>query len=201
MATGQIVVSKSEKSYDPILTILSSSESLLIFARCLLEVRQNNTNTQANIQHKIPIMIPRGNSTELLCCDPDSLLSDLANNNRPNSISIDLISNFDSSNLASGIKAPDISFIRKSIIQGAFIQFFELNKPNINLKSWPNNWKFAWVIRNAFAHGGKIKWTDKRIQKVQWDNFSYERKKDNGKEIIFKGFAEADIILLLIQLK
>jgi hypothetical protein len=196
-------VNDSNKSFDAILTILCSSQSLLIFAQCLLANKNNNNIVNVEVNCKLPTYIPRCKNNEVFVCESD-IINVLSNEKKPTKIEFSLSKQDQKNNILSKatIKAPDISFIRKSIIQGAFIQFYEMNKPNQNLplNNYPDEWKFAWMIRNAFAHGRKITWTNTNVDKVQWDIFSYDRCIDNGKEIIFKEFSEADIILLLIQL-
>ena len=165
-------------------------------------IKEFGIQKQVSIQPNLPISIPRGNNNEYLLFHSDSFVKDLSQDIKPERIKLDLRSvdkpiDYERSGL---VQMPDLGFIRKSIIQGAFIQFYEFNKPPEKLLNWSEKWKFAWLIRNAFAHGGVVNWTDDRICEVSWDSFSFTRSTDNGREIIFNNFGEADIIILLTQL-
>lgn len=92
----------------------------------------------------------------------------------------------------------------KRIAESMFINYFEKNRNLIKLKygkkvgEWSNEiWKFAWVIRNACAHGGKINWTNTDINEVIWKGQSFIRTRDNGREILFDYLSIVDLILLM----
>ena len=102
---------------------------------------------------------------------------------------------------------PDLSLIRKRLIQSVFIDFYETQKSHANAKwkgkgcqQWDGIWKFAWLVRNAFAHGGKISWQDQSIPSVSWKTKSYDRLLDKGRDIIFNDIGEGDLIILIDEL-
>lgn len=100
---------------------------------------------------------------------------------------------------------PDLSLIRKRLIQSVFTDFYETQKNHANAKwngvqQWDEIWKFAWVVRNALAHGGKISWQDQHISSVTWKTKSYDRLHDNGRDIIFNDIGEGDLIVLIDEL-
>lgn len=92
------------------------------------------------------------------------------------------------------------------ILQGAFIRYFERRRPDVEnnhgkLLSWPPVWKFGWVIRNSFTHGGgKISWKDNRITTVSWRGLTYNHPTDIGKQILFNDLAYAEIIYLMEEM-
>ena len=69
--------------------------------------------------------------------------------------------------------------------QAMVTNFFEEQKGKLRTKygdrrDWPDVWRFSWVLRNAMAHGGRIRIDDN--SSVNWKGLSYS-KEDNGREI------------------
>lgn len=190
-----IVVEKSKKTFDAIYTICLNSQAIFTY---ILACHNNGI-----VNYNISISIPRGNNKKTLYYDPKQLSESFINGSIPESLTFyekEEITNYAELEKPE-ILSFDVSTIRRQNLQGIFIDFYEKNKPNsIQLKDWSNPWKFAWVIRNAFAHGGSISWRDERITEVNWDNFIYKRENDNDRNIIFIDFGEADIMLLLLDL-
>jgi hypothetical protein len=88
---------------------------------------------------------------------------------------------------------PDSQYIdqptlfQQKIIGSAFSNFFESNRDKIeakfgNASSWPNEWSFGRVIRNAYSHGGKIYFSNSSASAVSWRGITYSPS-DNGKSI------------------
>jgi len=57
-------------------------------------------------------------------------------------------------------------------------------------------WNFGRIVRNAFVHGGKIDFKNKRAKPVSWRNLSYSPA-DNGRQIIFQDLTAVEIIILM----
>jgi hypothetical protein len=64
---------------------------------------------------------------------------------------------------------------------------------------WPSVWKFAWAIRNACSHNGKIFIRDPYHQGVQWRNLKYDHS-HNGRSILFDDLTGVELILLMEEL-
>lgn len=76
---------------------------------------------------------------------------------------------------------------QQKIIGAAFSNFFESNRDKIeakfgNTSSWPNEWNFGRIIRNAYSHGGEIYFSNSSAPAVSWRGITYSPS-DNGKSI------------------
>ncbi len=91
------------------------------------------------------------------------------------------------------------------ITQSAFIRYYETLVPEVEDKfgsdpqRWPSVWNFARVIRNAFAHGGKIYFQKPISPIVSWKTQTYSPS-DNGRQIMGKDISHGDIILLMAEM-
>ena len=89
--------------------------------------------------------------------------------------------------------------------QGAFIRYFENQRNAIESRfgtdpySWPTAWNFARVIRNAFAHGGKIKFDNPNARSVTWQTITYSPT-DNERMIMYQDISQVDIIYLMEEM-
>lgn len=92
--------------------------------------------------------------------------------------------------------------INTSLIQSCFVHYFESvrplieNKYNADTQSWPIECNFGRVVRNAFAHGGKIHFTNISAQPVSWKTLTYSPA-DNGRDIVFQDLTPVELILLM----
>ncbi|MBB5047928.1 hypothetical protein HNR60_002685 [Rhodopseudomonas rhenobacensis] len=90
-----------------------------------------------------------------------------------------------------------------SLGQSILTTFVENQKPFLTatygkVANWPSVWNFARVVRNAMAHGGKIRIDDKA--QVQWQRLSYSEA-DNGKPIINIDLWPADLFILIKEME
>lgn len=87
-------------------------------------------------------------------------------------------------------------------IQSAFVHYFESNRQKVESGfgadpySWPPEWNFARVVRNAFAHGGEIDFRNKKAKPVSWNSLTYGPS-DNGRSIIYVDVTPVELILLM----
>lgn len=94
-------------------------------------------------------------------------------------------------------------FIR--LLQAMFLRSYESVKSMIERKygrstqGWPDVLKFSWVIRNAFAHDGRIAIYSRNLPKVSWGPLSYSFE-DNGKKILFDEMGPGDILKLMEEM-
>lgn len=98
-----------------------------------------------------------------------------------------------------------LSLIQKLIVMSNFVYYYESVKDLIENKygtepiRWPDTLKFARVIRNAFAHGGRIEIRNNALPPVRWKNYSYSYQ-DNGKQILPNDLNIPEIIVLLKEM-
>jgi hypothetical protein len=204
------IIESSRNCFEPILTVMVACNTFLSASQYLQSIRHSqklsDTLTSVQIQPSLPITMPAPISGLILKFDPSNLLIDLSHNRQPSQIqfSEDAITAEMSFIPEGAVEMPDLSLFRKRLIQAVFTNFYETQKSLANtkwggLKQWNATWQFAWVVRNSFAHGGKINWTDTRISSVSWKAVSYHPE-DNGREIIFNEIGEGDLIILIDEL-
>ena len=63
---------------------------------------------------------------------------------------------------------------------------------------WPEDWRFARVIRGAFAHGGSLSMQGDR--RVSWQNLTYRRRDNDKKPYPSNDLWPGDLIYLLMDL-
>jgi len=86
--------------------------------------------------------------------------------------------------------------------QLAFIHYYEKVKANLgdDTQNWPDIWNFGRVVRNSFAHGGKINFTNPRALSVSWKTLTYSPT-DNGREIMPKDLTPVELIYLMKEME
>ena len=63
-------------------------------------------------------------------------------------------------------------------------------------QGWPMIWNFARVIRNAFAHEGKITFRNPTAPSVSWRTLSYSPA-NNDRQILYQDVTAVEVILLM----
>jgi len=95
--------------------------------------------------------------------------------------------------------------VHGSMIANAFVQYFEANRDRIEAKhgsspqGWPSTWNFGRIIRNAFAHGGKINITNSAAAPATWRSLSYSAAQ-NGLQLLYKDLTAVEVILLMEEM-
>lgn len=93
------------------------------------------------------------------------------------------------------------------LVGTAFLKYYERNshRPKKaypgNQRLWPTEWRFAWLLRNAIAHGDKWAINDATFPETLWHGVSVSPN-DSGKSWFdLQGFiGGADVLLLLEEL-
>jgi hypothetical protein len=107
--------------------------------------------------------------------------------------------------VSGGPRIGSIKGIVAMSLGAAFVRYFESRKEEIRLRygtlpySWPPELNFARVIRNAFAHGGKIFFENPGAGAVSWMGIIYSPA-DNGRDIVFRDIALVEPILLMEEI-
>ena len=92
--------------------------------------------------------------------------------------------------------------LRRRLLEIAFVHFFESIRGKVEMtykkdgSTWPMILNFARVIRNAFAHGGRIHFDSQRAQPVIWKSLTYSPGNE-GRRILFKDMGIGDIFKLM----
>ena len=87
--------------------------------------------------------------------------------------------------------------------QAMITNFVEDQKENLRskygrLSDWPPVWKFAWMVRNAMSHGGRIRIDGDIV--IGWKDISYS-KADNGKSILNTDIWPGDLFFLMKEME
>jgi hypothetical protein len=205
------IIDESRACFEPILTLMVACNTFLSASQYLYSIkhsqRLSDTLTNVQIQPSLPLTIPAPSSGIILKFDPSNLLLELSHNRQPTQIQFrEETFTIATNPIPEGaLEMPDLGLIRKRLIQSVFTDFYETQKCHASakwngLQHWNSIWKFAWLVRNALAHGGRISWRDQRISSVSWKTISYDYPHDNGREIIFKEIGEGDLIILIDEL-
>lgn len=107
--------------------------------------------------------------------------------------------------ITGGPRIGSIKGIVSTALGAAFVRYFESKKEEIrarygqNPQSWPSELNFARVIRNAFAHSGKIFFENTNAPSVEWMGIRYAPS-DNGREIIFRDIGLVEPIFLMEEI-
>jgi hypothetical protein len=65
--------------------------------------------------------------------------------------------------------------------------------------NWPSLWRFGRVVRNAMAHGGRIRIDSKNATPVNWRSLSYSYK-DNDRLVLHGDIWPGDLVYLLREM-
>jgi hypothetical protein len=89
-----------------------------------------------------------------------------------------------------------------SLYEHAFVTYFEKNCADMRAKyggkkSYPDALNFGRIVRNAFAHGGKLNIKD-GIPGT-WGGISYSER-DNGRQVLYNDLSSGDLTLLMIDM-
>lgn len=188
---------------------MMASNAILSASQYLFMIQRNpaSLNTTVEIQPSLLLTLPAPASGIVLQFDPTVLLRELAHNRKPLELhfSEEAITTEGSVIPEGAVQMPDLSLFRKRIIQSVFTDFYETQKSRVDTKwngllNWHGTWQFAWLVRNALAHGGKINWIDQRVSSVTWKTITYNYTNHNNREIIFKEIAEGDLIILIDEI-
>jgi hypothetical protein len=91
------------------------------------------------------------------------------------------------------------------IMQSSFIHYYETMVPAVEARftsdrsQWPPVWNFGRVVRNAFAHGGNIHFTNQNAASVSWHGITYGPS-DNGRQIMYRDVAQVEVIFLMEEM-
>ena len=105
--------------------------------------------------------------------------------------------------LKRSFSSPQHQFLITAAIRAAFVNYYESIRPGIQSRygdataRWPNIFRFAWIVRNACGHGGKVKIDNPNASPATWNGYSFGPS-DNEQEILYgaTGLSIVDIILL-----
>lgn len=104
------------------------------------------------------------------------------------------------------IKLSNLQQLMARVVGDAFVSYYERHLDEVisiwnreDKGRWPPIWQFAWAMRNALAHDGRIYFKHNNHPGVCWRNlkFNYD---DNGRHVLFDEITGVELILLMEEL-
>lgn len=153
----------------------------------------------------------RGVTNLELRFSPYSMMKEIASNSWPKKIIFAALELPDKTSFDPGNEHPNevihskVDGVLAFQIQGGFIRYFETYRSIIeenhgtDVWKWPQVWLFAWMTRNAFAHGGKIDIRKKNSPDIIWKSLCYNDT-DNGTNLLHNSLGIVEIIILLEEM-
>lgn len=96
-------------------------------------------------------------------------------------------------------------YVIARIIGASFTNYYSNSEPTIRARygtvvdKWPETIRFAWVIRNGFAHGGKLKISDPALRPVTWKIWSFDHHQNGQRFLAEPGMLAAGDVITLMQ--
>lgn len=104
------------------------------------------------------------------------------------------------------IQLNKIQLMMARLVGDAFVSYFERHLDTVEARwgkeregRWPMVWWFAWAVRNACSHNGKIFIKGPDHQAVRWRGLKYDSN-DNGRSILFNDLTGVELILMMEEM-
>lgn len=104
------------------------------------------------------------------------------------------------------ILLPNVQAMMARLVGDAFVSYFERHLDAVESRwgresqgNWPMVWWFAWAVRNACSHNGKIHFKSEKHPAVNWRSLKYDFN-DNGRAILFDDLTGVELILLMEEM-
>jgi len=113
-----------------------------------------------------------------------SLLHGIVRNNWPHSVQFQVHSSPQRpTGIPNGIELQNegVSKMVTQLVGAMFLKFYERNAARAKLayptgpKTWPEVWRFAWLLRNAIAHGDKWNISDPNFPSTTWHGITVDQ--------------------------
>lgn len=152
---------------------------------------------------EFPLSFEQNANNEEIIVFPASLLMHLSLDSWPQFIEY-RIEPKNTSKPQARLAAQGNRYVIARIIGASFANYYSNSELTIKARygtdvdKWPETIRFAWVIRNGFAHGGKLKISNPSLRPVTWKIWSFDYNQD-GKRFLFEPdmLGIGDIITLM----
>jgi hypothetical protein len=101
---------------------------------------------------------------------------------------------------------PNVQVMMARLVGDAFVSYYERHLDAVEARwdkepkgKWPMVWWFAWAVRNACSHNGKIHFKTEKHPAVQWRSLKYDFN-DNGRSILFDDLTGVELIMLMEEM-
>ncbi len=90
------------------------------------------------------------------------------------------------------------------VVHAGFVRYYEsvldtitrAHGPRSEWQVWPELLRFAKVVRDAFAHNGRVRVDDSGAPASTWQGLTYGRAQ-NGRQVLYADLLPADVIVLM----
>jgi hypothetical protein len=152
---------------------------------------------------EFPFSLGQNASKQKLIVFPAAILLHLSLNNWPDFIEYE-IAPTTPTNPEARLTAEGNRRVISRIIGASFTNYYSNSEAAIRSRygsvkdRWPEPIRFAWIVRNGFAHGGNLRITDPTLRSAVWKIWSFDHKND-GQPFLFEPdmLAIGDIIALM----
>lgn len=91
-----------------------------------------------------------------------------------------------------------------NVFSQSFLSFFEKCKPIFlerygKPNKYPSATSFGNLVRNAFAHDGKVSFDKKNKNPISWRSLKFSQS-DNGKPLLYSELSNGDLIMLMAEI-
>lgn len=103
------------------------------------------------------------------------------------------------------LQSSNITNMVVQLVGTTFLKYYERNvhRPKTafgtNQKSWPDLWRFAWLLRNAIAHGDRWNITDPKVPATTWHSVTVTPADNGGEWLDPRNFLGGGDVLLLLE--
>lgn len=104
------------------------------------------------------------------------------------------------------IQLNNVQLMMARLVGDAFVSYYERHLDPVEARwgreregRWPMVWWFAWAVRNACSHNGKIFIKGRDHSPVKWRSLKYDFY-DNGRNVLFDDLTGVELILLMEEM-
>lgn len=104
------------------------------------------------------------------------------------------------------IQLNNVQLMMARLVGDAFVSYYERHLDAVEARwdkeskgKWPMVWWFAWAVRNACSHNGKIHFKTESHPAVHWRSLSYSYA-NNGRPVLFDDLTGVELILLMEEM-
>jgi hypothetical protein len=96
-------------------------------------------------------------------------------------------------------------YVIARIVGASFTNYYSNSESTIksrygtNPDKWPKPLRFAWLIRNGFAHGGTLNVSDRQLRPVTWKIWSFDYQQDGQRFVAEPNMLGVGDVITLMQ--
>ncbi|GEM_PF-5809357 len=153
---------------------------------------------------KFPLSLGQNASNQAITLFPAEVLMHLSLDSWPQWIEYRIESQNESQPDAR-LSAQGNRYVITRIIGASFTNYYSNSEPTFKARygtvpdKWPETIRFAWLIRNGFAHGGKLNISDPNLRPVTWKLWSFDQQQNGQRFLAEPGMLGFGDVISLMQ--